>query len=296
MASTSTVPPEVRKTIRAAKRMIEDVEKADGNEAETRKRVERIFESVMGYDPLKHLSCEYAVRGAGLTEHVDFVIQMEEGPGATPLVMVELKRVGIDVSPKHLRQACSYAIDAGCNWVLLTNGRQWRLYHVEFGQPPVTRLVEQWNLLKDDIAVLADKFNLLSYKSLRKGALAELWRKAIVLEPRSLLGALLCSESLRTCRRILRKNTGILVGYEDIVSGIQRLLNESAAKELAAVQIGIPQRRKPGPKRRGKPKPSEREPTNSLAGAADEPSPSPSGTPRQDDATPHATQADTPGP
>ena len=67
------VSPELKRTITAARSDIEYVAKSDGNEAETRRRVERIFEQVMGYD-LKHLSREHAVKGAGATEHVDFVI------------------------------------------------------------------------------------------------------------------------------------------------------------------------------------------------------------------------------
>ena len=56
---------EVRAAIREARRIIEDVQKADGNEAETRRRVERLFETVMGYDAFKHLSREHAVHGVG---------------------------------------------------------------------------------------------------------------------------------------------------------------------------------------------------------------------------------------
>jgi len=241
MAKRKSIDPQLRKAIRTARKIIEDVAKADGNEAETRRRVERIFADVMGYDPLVHLSREYAIHGAGTTEHIDFVIRSEKGPNARPVVMVELKRVGIDVGPKHLRQAVSYAINAGCEWVLLTNGRQWRLYHVEFGQPPETRLVEQWDLLKDDIPVLAAKFQLINLKSLKRGRLKKLWEKTRVLAPESILAALFSAETLKACRRILRKNTGVLVNYDDMISGIKRLLNETAAKELAAMKITLPE-------------------------------------------------------
>ena len=243
--------PEVARAIRAAKRTIEDVARGDGNEAETRRRVERIFESVMGY-AIEHLSREHAVKGSGTTEHVDFVVQIEKGPDAAPIVMVELKRVGVDLRPKHLRQVSSYAINAGCEWVLLTNGREWRVYHVEFGQPPITKLVEQWNLLKDDTRVLAQKFGLLNFKSVRRGSLKKLWERTQVLAPKSILAALLSPESLKACRRALRKNTGVLVDCGDFVQGVKRLLNETAAKELEGINLIIPERRKPGRKLKSK--------------------------------------------
>jgi len=241
------VSPEVRKEIRRARRLIDDVVKSDGNEAETRRRVERIFEDVMGYD-MKNLSREHAVKGAGETEHVDFAIQLDESPDAQPFAMVELKRVNVDLAPKHLKQVSSYAINAGCEWVLLTNGREWRIYHVEFGQPPITKMVEQWNLMKDDVAVLAQKFEMLSLKSLKRGSLGALWRKTKVLAPESILSALLSPDGLRVARRVLRKNTDVLVDYDDLVEGFKRLLNEAAAKVLDDMRLPIPETRKPGPK------------------------------------------------
>ena len=67
---------EVREAIIEARTMIQAAEKADCNEAETRRRIERVFGTVMGYDPFKHLSRERAVRGAGETEHVDSAIDL----------------------------------------------------------------------------------------------------------------------------------------------------------------------------------------------------------------------------
>ena len=55
--------PKVRKAIREAQQMISQLAKEDGNEAETRRRVERLFESLMGYDVFKHITREHAVRG-----------------------------------------------------------------------------------------------------------------------------------------------------------------------------------------------------------------------------------------
>ncbi len=48
------IPKEQRKAIRSARRMLEQAVKMDANEAETRRRLERMFKKVMGYDVLKH--------------------------------------------------------------------------------------------------------------------------------------------------------------------------------------------------------------------------------------------------
>ncbi|MBN1795627.1 MAG: type I restriction enzyme HsdR N-terminal domain-containing protein [Sedimentisphaerales bacterium] len=232
-----SIDKDTKRKILDARRLVEGVMKADGNEAETRRRVERIFESVMGYNALENLSRERAIKGSGETEHVDFAVQLESGVDAEPVIMVELKRVGVDLALKHLRQVTTYAIDAGCEWVLLTNGRDWRIYHVEFGQPPQTKLVEQWNLLNDDISNLAAKFELISYKQVKRGGLEKLWEKTTVLSAKNLLNTLVSGEVLRMVRRILRKNSGIVIEAADIVNGIKKLLNENAANELSQIRI-----------------------------------------------------------
>ena len=236
----SALDKETKRAILDARSMIQAAEKADCNEAETRRRIERIFETLMGYDAFKHLSRERAVRGAGETEHVDFAIQLNEDDSTKPEIMVEIKRVCVDLAPKHLKQVCSYAINAGCEWILLTNSKEWRLYHVSFGQPPVTKLVHGWNIITDDINLLAKRFELISYKNVKRGGLDDLWQKTNVLHPRSLLQAILSVTSLNALRRELRKESGVLLSPEEIVSGVRRILNETALAELENVRISIP--------------------------------------------------------
>jgi hypothetical protein len=246
------ISKEQRQAIRNAKKLIDQAMKMNGNEAETRRRVERIFGEVMGYDVFKHLSRERAVSGAGETEHVDFAIQLEPGPDAQPIVMVELKRVGSDLTKKHLKQVTSYAIDAGCEWILLTNGREWQIYHVEFGQPPVTELLKKWNLLEDDIAKLGDDFESISYKSVRRGLLNEMWNRMKVLAPTSLLAAIVNNDTFRIIRRNLRKDTGVSVDDNEIYKGIRRLLNEASGKAMSNISLPKPKSSKHSKKKKEK--------------------------------------------
>ena len=252
-----TLDKTTRDAIKNARNLIEEAFRADRNEAGTRRRVERIFESIMGYDPFKHLTREKAVRGAGETEHVDFAIQLEEGEEVKPAIFIELKRVGIDLAKKHLKQVVSYAIDAGCEWVILTNGREWRLHHVEFGRPPQIKQILTWDLLEDEIKEIAECFSVIHYKNVKRGGLDELWKKMNVLKADNVLNAILCEDSLRLLRRKLKGDTNVLVSHEDIVSSIGRLLNESALDEMGKIKITLPER-KPRTTRR-KPKTSESE-------------------------------------
>jgi len=240
-----------KKALLEARRRIEDISKKDSNEAETRSRIERIFESCMGYDVFKYVTHEYAVHGVGDTEHCDLAIKIDEKESSKPIVLVEIKRVNVDLATKHLKQVASYAINVGCEWVLLTNGKEWRLYHISYGQPPQPTLVESWNLMSDEPSTLAEKFSLVCYKNLKKGLLEQLWQKKNVLTASNILRAILSEESITRIRRTLKRKTGVAISPEDIIGAVRRLLNETAIAEMETIRICLPERRQrkaPAPK------------------------------------------------
>jgi len=245
--------------------MIEAVAKMDGNEAETRRRVERIFESLMGYDVLKHITREYAVHGVGDTEHCDFAIQLDR-ESSKPAVLVELKRVNIDLTPKHLKQAASYAINIGCDWILLTNGKEWRLYHISFGKPPQTKLIDSWNLINDDPVTLAKKFELIGYKNIKRGGLAQLWEKSNILSAQNILKVILSEESIRLIRHGIKRTTDVTVSPEEIVGAIRHLLNEAALTEMEKIKISLPGKKQRKRKSISKSSKEKEEPEAQLGG------------------------------
>jgi len=231
---------EVRKAILKARSLIEAVAKADGNETETRKHVNHIFGTVMGYDIFKHITSEYAISSVGDTLHCDIAVKIEREETSAPALLVELKRVNIDLTSKHLRQAASYAIDIGGEWVLLTNGREWKLYHISFGKPPQTKLTDSWSLISDDPAILAEKFNLIGYKNIKKGGLDKLWEKSNVLTAHNILKVILSEESIKLIRREIKRATDVTVSPEEIVGAVRRMLNEVALAEMETIKISLP--------------------------------------------------------
>jgi len=233
---------EVKKAILDVRSKIEDLAKKDGNEDETRKRVDYAFETLMGYDTFKHITAEYAIHGPGSTVHCDIAIQLDR-ESSKPDLLVEVKRVNLDLVPKHLRQAASYAIDIGCEWALLTNSKEWKLYHISFGKPPQTKLIDSWNLINDDPVTLAKKFNLIGYRNIKRGGLAQLWEKANVLTAQNLFRVILSEESIILIRRQLKKVTDVTVSPEEIVGAVRRLLNEAALAEMEKIKISLPEKK-----------------------------------------------------
>ena len=230
---------ETKKQILAARTMVEEVMRMDGNEAETRRRIERIMERLCGYE-MHHLSREYAVSAQGATtEYCDFAIIPNDDGKRKPVVMVEIKRANVDLDIKHLKQVASYAINEGCEWILLTNAREWQLHHVSFGQPPVTKLVESWNLVSGDVNVLVDRFALISLKSIRKGNLQTLWQKANVLSESNLLQVIFSQECRNLIKRELKRSTGVAIADEELILAIRRMLNENAGSEVDSIKVKI---------------------------------------------------------
>ena len=248
---------EVKKAILDVRKKIEDLARKDGNEDETRIRVYYVFETLMGYDTFKHITAEYAVHGAGSTIYCDIAIQLGQEESSKPDFLVEIKRINLDLAPKHLRQAASYAIDIGCEWVLLTNSKDWKLYHISFGKPPQTKLIASWDLINDNPVILAEKFNLIGYRNIKKGGLAQLWVKANVLTAQNILKVVLSKDSIRLIRREIKKATEITVSPEEIVGAVRRLLNEGALAEMEKIKISLPEKKQR--KRKTIPKSSKEE-------------------------------------
>jgi hypothetical protein len=235
---------DIKKAVLEARSMVEAIAKVDASEAETRRRIDHIFEILMGYDRFKHITEEYAIKGAGDTTHCDIAVQLGHEEESKPEMFVECKKVNINLTQKHIGQAASYAINYGCEWVLLTNSRDWKLYHITFGQPPQTKLIESWNLLDDEPLVLAKKFEIISYKNVKNKGLDTLWEKRNVLTPNNMLKAILSEESIKLYQRRLKKVTGVRISPEDIVGQFRHLLNEAALSEMDNIRISLPARQR----------------------------------------------------
>src|SRR5215212_7359233 len=110
----------VRAGIRRFSKPLNDLLARDANEGDTRMLVNRMLTDVLGYDEFNDLTTEYQVKG----EFADYGIRIDRDLVA----FVEVKRVATKLGAKHIRQAEMYAVNEGVEWMILTNGVQWRAY------------------------------------------------------------------------------------------------------------------------------------------------------------------------
>lgn len=125
------VPKRVRERLVAGIKRYQPILNAaksrDIGEADTVTIVKDLLSDVFGYDKYSELTSEYAIRGTycDLAIKIDGVLQS----------LIEVKAIGLELKEHHVKQAIDYAANQGVDWVLLTNGTQWRVYHVIFAKP-----------------------------------------------------------------------------------------------------------------------------------------------------------------
>jgi len=105
----------------------------DVGESDTVVIVTDMLAEVFGYEKYSEITSEYAIKSTfcDLATKIDGTLQ----------TLIEVKAIGLELKDSHVKQAVDYAANQGVDWVLLTNGISWRVYHVTFGKPIGQELV-----------------------------------------------------------------------------------------------------------------------------------------------------------
>jgi predicted type IV restriction endonuclease len=114
--------------LRKFAKVFADARDREANESDTVMYLIKFFEEALEYDPLAgDISKEIPVND----RYCDFGIRLADKLA----FLVEAKPAGIkQLLVKHIEQAENYGSHAGINWILLTNGVVWQLYHATFGE------------------------------------------------------------------------------------------------------------------------------------------------------------------
>jgi hypothetical protein len=171
----------------------------DVNEADTVTVVKDVLADVFGYDKYAEVTSEHAIRGTYCDLAIKLNGQIE--------CLIEVKAIGLELKDNHVKQAVDYAANQGCDWVLLTNGVVWRVFHVTFGKP-----VNSEQILAVDFLSLnhkseqdIDTLFILCKEGFQRSALGEFNTQRQALS-RFFLGNMILTDSvLDVIRRELRR-------------------------------------------------------------------------------------------
>lgn len=173
----------------------------DANEGDTRLLVTDMLCEGLGYDKFADLTTEYMVR----QDFADFGVRIDK----QLVAFIEVKRISQKLNERHLRQIQMYAVNEGIEWMILTNGRHWEVYHLTGGLPVVIDLVFVVDLLGPEAA--EEKAALLYYlhhDSLKRRQIENVWKHSAATSPGVVLESLLSDGVLDVLRRDIKRKTG----------------------------------------------------------------------------------------
>lgn len=171
----------------------------DVGETDTVTIIKDMMADVFGYDKYSELTSEFAIRGT----YCDLAIKLD-GKLST---LIEVKAIGIELKESHVKQAVDYAANQGVDWVLLTNGIRWCVYHVFFTRPINQELVVDIDFSAMNPKSQADLELLYLWckEGWQRSALGDFHTQKQALS-RFFLGAMVLSEPvLEVIRRELRR-------------------------------------------------------------------------------------------
>jgi hypothetical protein len=120
-----------------------------------------------------------------------------------------------------------YAVNEGVEWIILTNGSVWQVYHITGGLPMVIDLALDVDLLGDEqVGHKVNQLFFLTRESLKKRQIDELWKAKRATSPASLGQVLVSDNVAEAIRKELWRHTGHRVETLEIM----RLLTETVLR------------------------------------------------------------------
>jgi len=210
---------------------------AELDESATRLMINTFLTDLLGYTELEEIRTEHMINSA----YADYVIQVDRKKH----LVVEVKAMQIDLSEKHLRQAVGYAANEGIDWILLTNGRSFEVYHVIFKKPITCKRLFSFDLR--DISVLkeaAEGLLLLHKRFLTHGELDNFWMRFQALEPNNLCRYLYTQDIIRLLRRALKRDAGLSFSESDIMDSVHEIIVTKIDSQKPKTPTVLPTRKK----------------------------------------------------
>lgn len=210
---------QIKSGLKALKKPLTDLVTKDAVEADTRLYITDFMERVLGYDKYANLTAEYAVNG----DWADYGVKID----GKLIAFIEAKRVSLKLTDKHLRQVQTYAVNEGVDWLILTNAKQWQVYHLKAeGLPIQTDLVLDIDLIESSPKEIESALFYLHLVSMKKKIILDLWKRVEATSEPKVLKALLSPNVVKEIRLTLAKQTGCKVTDGEVLSAVKGLLKD----------------------------------------------------------------------
>jgi hypothetical protein len=171
----------------------------DISESDTVVIIADMLADILGYDKYTEITTEFAIRGT----YVDLAIKV----AGEIRFLIEAKAIGVELKDNHVKQAVDYGANQGVEWIILTNGINWRVYKVHFKQPIDKSVVFELDLLQltGRSPQLLDCFGNLSREGFTASSMAAVFQQQQATSKFSLAALLQSDPLLGALRRELRR-------------------------------------------------------------------------------------------
>ena len=208
MAIPKRVETRIKAGLKKFRPILDDAKKADRSEEDTVTIVRDMLAEVLGYDKYADVTGEYQIRGT----YCDLAVKLD----GKVRFLVEVKAADRTLKEAHLRQATDYAAKEGIEWVILTNGVEWRVNRMVFEQPVRTEPLFTIDVLGDN-GNLIDMLYMLSREGAKKRTIREYAAQVRALNRHSVAAAIITEPVLKVITRELKRaSPGIRIGTEDV--------------------------------------------------------------------------------
>ena len=205
----------IKKGLNRMNSVVERAIRDDYKEADTRKIVSDLLCEYLGWDKYANLTAEQMIG----SRFADYVVKKD----GEQLFVVEVKQIGLKLKETHLNQARLYAIDEGIDWIILTNGDEWQVYHTELEDKiPVTKHVFSVRLSDDSMkpAEKTELLYLLSEEANRKKEIEDYYWRRVALSGENLADHILTDDVVNKVRISLKNSTGQKLTNSEITTAM----------------------------------------------------------------------------
>lgn len=185
--------------LRRYQKILKSAQSRDVGESDTVLIVTDFLADVLGYDKYSEITAEFVIRST----FCDLAIKTN----GELRFLIEVKAIGTGLKENHLRQAVDYGANQGAEWVILTNGADWRAYRIRFEQPIAHDLVFELDLLDSECKTsdLVQMLYLISREAVGGEEIDRYWRQKEATNRFVIAQLLLSTPILATLRRELRR-------------------------------------------------------------------------------------------
>lgn len=203
--------------IKRFSKIVEVAKERSLNESDTSNIINDILGEVLGYDKFFDVTTEYKIKG----QFADYGVKIDNKLA----FLIEVKAIGINLNDNHIFQAASYASTEGVEWVILTNLREWNIYHLSFGSRIDQELVFSFNFDDAKSAGFLEKFSYLHKEAFKKNFIKDLWQQRIAMSGNNFKKVLTSPAVLKIIQRELAKASGVKVGENEIATMLSDLIS-----------------------------------------------------------------------